>query len=106
MAQLAWYSLMISEDKIRELDKNLSYLDYHASFLNHEGVMKAKEFRNSQKEESIKETDEFLDLAKKNEFKNNPLIEAIKKIRELNTNPKEENLFNSINLNKLIREDI
>ena len=68
--------------------------------------MKAKEFRNSQKEESIKETDEFLDIAKKNEFKNNPLIEAIKKIRELNANPKEDNIFNSINLNKLIREDI
>ena len=51
MAQLAWYSLMISEDKIRELDKNIAYLDYHASFLNYEGVMKAKEFRNSQQSE-------------------------------------------------------
>ena len=106
MAQLAWYSLMISEDKIRELDKNLSYLDYHASFMNHEGVMKAKEFRNSQKEDSIKESEEFLDMSKKNEFKNNPLIEAIKKIRESKTNTKEDNIFNSINLNKLIREDI
>ena len=74
--------------------------------LNHEGVMKAKEFRNSQKEESIKESEEFLDLAKKNEFKNNQLIEAIKKIRESKSNSKEDNVFSSINLNKLIREDI
>lgn len=106
MAQLAWYSLMISEDKIREMDKTLTYLDYHASFLNYEGVMKAKEFRNSQKEESVKEAEEFLDLAKKNEFKNNPLIDAIKKLREVSSKAKEENVFNSINLNKLIREDI
>lgn len=106
MAQLAWYSLMISEDKIREMDKTLTYLDYHASFLNYEGVMKAKEFRNSQKEESVKEAEEFLDLAKKNEFKNNPLIDAIKKLREVSSKTKEENVFNSINLNKLIREDI
>ena len=73
---------MISDDKEREFDKTLSYLEYHASFTNHEGVKKAKEFRKEQKEDTVKEAEEFILSSEK------------------------ENAFNSINLNKLIKEDI
>jgi hypothetical protein len=106
-AQLLWYSLMMAEDKEKDFDKNLSYLEYHASFTNYEGVKKAKEFRQEQKEDSIKEAEQFINSVKTNEFKNNPLIDAIKKLRESSAqNSNKESVFNSINLNKLIKDDI
>lgn len=98
---------MIALEKEKELEKNLSYLDYHASFMNAEGVKKAKEFRESNKEGSIKEAEEFIESVKTNEFKNNPLIDAIKRIRESGQTKDEfDSALKSINLNKLIREDI
>lgn len=105
--QMSWYALMIAQDKEKEMDRIISYLDYHASFTNYEGVKKAKEFRESQKEVVVKEAEEFIEEAKKNEFKNNPLIEAIKRIRESGKQQDEsESALKSINLNKLIREEI
>jgi len=99
--------MMILQDKEREIDKIISYLDYHASFTNYEGVKMAKEFRESQKEEVVKEAGEFIEEAKRNDFKNNPLIEAIKKIRESSRITEDsDSALKSINLNKLIREDI
>jgi hypothetical protein len=104
---MSWYALMILQDKERDLEKTLSYLDYHAAFTNYEGVMKAKQLRDSKKEDAVKETEEFLESAKNNEFKNNPLIDAIKKLREANTTISEnDSALRSINLNKLIKEDI
>lgn len=98
---------MIMQDKERDLERTLSYLDYHASFTNYEGVMKAKEFRKNQTDEAKEETEKFLESAKNNEFKNNPLIDAIKKLRDANVNTvKDDSALRSINLNKLIKEDI
>ena len=106
-AQMAWYSLMIAQEKEREVERTISFLDYHASFSNYEGVKRAKEARESQKEDAIKEAEEFIEEAKNNNFKNNPLIEAIKKIRESNkAAEKPDSPLKSINLNKLIREEI
>ena len=106
-AQMAWYSLMIAQEKEKEVERTISYLDYHASFSNYEGVKKAKEFRESQKEDVVKEAEDFIEEAKNNNFKNNPLIDAIRKIRESNTvEEKTESALKSINLNKLIREEI
>jgi len=104
---MSWYAMMILQDKEREIDKIISYLDYHASFTNYEGVKMAKEFRESQKEEVVKEAGEFIEEAKRNDFKNNPLIDAIKKIRESSRITEDsDSALKSINLNKLIREDI
>ena len=104
---MSWYALMILQDKERDLERTLSYLDYHAAFSNYEGVMKAKQLREGQKEESIKETEEFIESSKRNEFKNNPLIDAIKKLREANSNMiEDDSALRSINLNNLIKEDI
>ena len=98
---------MLLEDKEVEFEKALSYLEYHASFTNYEGVTKAKEFRKNKSEESVQNDEEFINSVKNNDFKNNPLIDAIKKLRESTTKEyKDENIFNSINLNKLIKEDI
>lgn len=98
---------MIANEKEREFEKILSFLEYHAAFTNGEGVAKAREYRESQKEGSIKETEAFIASAKENDFKNNPLIDAIKKIREAgNKAQMDDSIFNSINLNKLIKEDI
>jgi hypothetical protein len=104
---MSWYALMILQDKERDLEKSLSYIDYHAAFSNYEGVMKAKQMRESQKEDSIKEAEEFIESARNNEFKNNPLIDAIKRLREANSNiSSDDSALRSINLNKLIKEDI
>lgn len=104
--QKAWYSMMIANDRTREFEQTLGYIDYHAAFTNHEGVKKQREWRESQKEGSIKEAEDFMESAKSNEFKNNPLIEAIKKIREAESLAKQnENVFSSMNLNKLISGD-
>ena len=98
---------MLLEDRERETERIISYLDYHASFTNYEGVKKAKEYRESQKEEVEKEAENFIEEAKKNDFKNNPLIEAIKKIREANKTVEEmESPLKSINLNNLIKDNI
>lgn len=98
---------MIAEDKERELERSLSFLEYHASFTNYEGVKKAKEFRKDKSNDKEKEDEEFLNSVKTNEFKNNPLIEAIKRLRESSESELEkESAFSSINLNKLIKEDI
>lgn len=98
---------MILEDRERETERTISYLDYHAAFTNYEGVKKAKEHRESQKEEIVKEAETFIEEAKKNDFKNNPLIEAIKKIREANKAVEEiESPLKSINLNNLIKDKI
>jgi len=105
--QKAWYSIMIAQDNEKEFERTLSLLEYHAAFTNSDGVKKQKEWRESQKESSIKEGEEFLDSAKSNDFKNNPLIEAVKKIREAEAAAKKnENVFSSMNLNKLISGDI
>jgi hypothetical protein len=102
-----WYSMMISHDKEQEQDRVLSYLDYHASFINSEGVRRVKQTREDKKEENIKEANQFIDSVKNNEFKNNPLIDAIKKLRDSSSeDSNKESLFNSINLNKLIKEEI
>lgn len=104
---MSWYAVMIASEKEKELERNLSYLDYHASFMNAEGVKRAKEFRESNKEGSIKEAEEFIETARTNDFKNNPLIDAIKKVREANQIKEDSgSALKSINLNKLIREDI
>lgn len=104
---MSWYAMMIVQDKEKEMDRNISYLDYHASFTNYEGVKKAKEHRESQKEEVVKEAEDFIEEVRKNEFKNNPLIDAIKKYRELTKeSDNSESALSSINLNKLIRDDI
>lgn len=102
-----WYSMMISKDKEQEQDRVLNYLDYHASFINSEGVKKVKKVREDNNEDSIKEENQFIDSVKNNEFKNNPLIDAIKKLKESSSDFKnKDGLFNSINLNRLIKEDI
>lgn len=105
--QKAWYSIMIAQDNEKEFERTLSLLEYHAAFTNSDGVKKQKEWRENQKESVIKEGEEFLDSAKSNDFKNNPLIEAVKKIREAEALAKKnENIFSSMNLNKLISGDI
>jgi len=105
--QMSWYAMMIVQDKEREAERTISYLDYHASFSNYEGVKKAKEYRESQREDSIKEAETFIEEAKRNEFKYNPLIEAIKKIRESSSKADDsETALKSINLNKLIKDEI
>lgn len=105
--QKAWYSLMIAADHEREMEHMLSYLEYLAAFTNSEGVKKQKEWRESQKEGAVKEAEDFIESSKSNEFKNNPLFDAIKKIRDAEAQAKQsENIFNSINLNKLISGDI
>ena len=105
-AQYAWYALMIMQDKEKEFERTLSLVDYHASFWNSEGVKKVKEYRESQTEEAIKEADDFVKNLNKDDIKNNPIIDALKKIRQDKNNNKEEGIFSSINLNKLIKEGI
>lgn len=105
-AQYAWYALMIAEDKKKGFEETLSMVDYHASFWNSEAVKKAKEYRESQTEEAAREAEEFLENVKQKEYKNNPLIEALKKIRKAPVEKEDQSLFSSINLNKLIKEGI
>ena len=97
---------MIMEDRIKSFDRTLNLVDYHASFWNPEGVKKAKEHRESQTEEAKKEAEDFINNLNKNDLKNNPLINALKKIRENKNEDKDDGIFSSINLNKLIKEGI
>lgn len=96
---------MIVQDHEREFDQFLAYLEYHASFTNAEGVEQVKKKRKERENDSSEDAEKFIEEAKTNDFKNNPLIEAIKKLRQAaNPSSVKETPANSINLNSLLKE--
>jgi len=83
MPQWYFYAEMIYQDRKTELDRNIAITEYLASFWNPEAVKKAKEMRDDAGMHSFKSDNEFEEHVVSGDYKNNPLLDAIKKIRDL-----------------------
>jgi hypothetical protein len=91
IAQWRWYAHMIANDEEIEFKKNLDLVEYLASFWNSEAVKKIKEDRHLRENPHI--DDELQGLINSGDYKENPLIKAIQKIRQ-NANLGDNNMDN------------
>jgi len=106
--QWAWLCANIAKDKADELEEKITISDYIASYWNPESVKKVQEARK-QKELDSKITDEeFIDIIANQDYKNNPLVDAIRRIKDSSQSDSEQNSLplHSINLNRMIKEGI
>lgn len=74
---------MIYQDRKKELDNNIALADYLASFWNPEAVNKVKDSRERAGLHNFKGDREFEEHILSGEYKENPLLKAIKKIRKM-----------------------
>lgn len=74
---------MIYQDNKRDMDNQVALAEYLASFWNPEGVKKAQEIRNSRSKHNFKSDKDFEEEIVSGKYKQNPLLEAIIKAREL-----------------------
>ena len=82
---------MLSKDKVREYDVMTTMADYLASFWNPEGVKKVQEIRNSQSSHTFQDDKKFEESMITREYKNNPLLDAVIKMRKLERGEAEGN---------------
>ena len=74
---------MIYKDKKLELENQTSALDYLASFWNPEAVKKVQEIRAQKAAHRFKSDSEFEEHVLSGEYKQHDLLEAVIKMREL-----------------------
>lgn len=86
MSQWSLYSFLIFNDKKIEMDNNIALIEYLASFWNAEAVRKVQESRRSSPEHNFKNNEEFEEFIKAGEYKNNPLVDAIVKLKNMENN--------------------
>ena len=78
--QWCWYAQMIAADEVEEFNAQLQLSEYLASFWNSDGVKKVREMRERKENPNIDE--EFNKVVSSGDYKTNPLIQALQKIRE------------------------
>jgi len=74
---------MVYQDKKKEIEEQTAFADYLASFWNPEAVKKVQEVRKSASQHRFKGDTEFEENVVSGEYKDNPLIDAILKLREI-----------------------
>lgn len=74
---------MIGRDKTESNDFNIALADYLASFWNAEAVKKVQESRNSKGKHRFKSDAEFEKEMVERTYKENPLLDAVIKLRKL-----------------------
>ena len=74
---------MIYQDRKTMLEHETAITEYLASFWNPEAVKKIQEMRSSSHKHKFKNDQEFEEHILSGEYKENNLLEAIKKIKEL-----------------------
>lgn len=79
-SQWRWYAQMFFQEEEDEYKKELNLFEYHASFWNAEGVKRIREIRERKENPHIDK--EFEEVVKKGDFKENPLIKALQKMRQ------------------------
>jgi hypothetical protein len=77
---------MIAQEAGNDFDSYVRLAEYLASFWNFEAVKKIQEGRRSREKHAFLADDEFEKSIKDGDFKNNPWIERIRKMREANAN--------------------
>lgn len=81
-SQWAWYAQMVSNDEKEQFDRELAFVEYGASFWNSEGVQQVRRAREQRDMHAFPDDAEFERRIKEEEFKNNPLIKAIQKLKQ------------------------
>jgi hypothetical protein len=74
---------MIYQDHKNQLDNQRILVEYLASFWNPEAVKKIQESRNNSSKHKFKENAEFEEHILSGEYKNNPLLDVVKKLKEM-----------------------
>jgi hypothetical protein len=82
IAQWSWYSEMILKEKKSEFERQIDLMEYLASFWNHEAVKKVREVRAQRENHAFKDDEEFEESILNESYKNDPLVQALKKIKE------------------------
>jgi len=83
MAQWHFYSEMIYQDRKSELDHEIAITEYLASFWNPEAVRQAKKMKNSAEQHNFKNDEEFEEHIISGDYKDNPMLDAVRKIRSI-----------------------
>jgi Zn-dependent oligopeptidase len=77
---------MVAKEERRDYEMFLQFTEYAASFWNYEAVKKIRENRERRKQHAFLSDQEFEKSVKEKEFKNNPWVDRILKMRENNAN--------------------
>lgn len=77
---------MIYNDEKEEFEKELRMTEYLASFWNPEAVKKIQENRDSRNQHNFLSDEDFEQSVLNEEFKSNPWIKRLQKIKELDAN--------------------
>ena len=81
MIQLQWYAEQIFIDEKEEFESKRDFIEYLASFSNSKAVQEIKRSRESAKNHKFADNEEFERQITSGDYKNNPYIKAITKIR-------------------------
>lgn len=79
---------MIYQDQKREHDRELAMTEYMAAFWNPEAVKKIQQTRTEAAKHKFKSDTEFEESIISGDYKNNPILEAVKQLGLLNDNKK------------------
>lgn len=82
MIQLKWYAQQIYLDEKESFEEKRDFVEYMASFWNPEGVESIKQARSSMDSHAFADDKSFEEQVVNRDFKNNPYVKAIQKIRE------------------------
>lgn len=83
---------MIYQDRKLSMENQTAITEYLASFWNPEAVRKIQETRASAQQHKFKNDQEFEEHILSGEYKENTLLDAIKKIKELEKTGNKKNL--------------
>jgi hypothetical protein len=79
-AQWRWYAHMIAAEEEETFKGQLDLVEYLASFTNADGVRKVRDYRERKENPHLDE--ELKDAVESGDYKENPLLKALQKIRE------------------------
>lgn len=111
-AQHYWYFQMIRKDNEKDLEDKMFIAEYSASFIEPKAVKQIWDARKQEDKHNFMDDEKFNKALEEKTFKDNDLIDAIRKLRQ-NSNPENSetlskeggrDLSSSINLNKLLRD--
>jgi hypothetical protein len=89
-AQWIWYSEMFQQD-IKETSRyEIEMVEYMASFWNSEAVQKIKKARADKEVHNFASDKEFEEQIKSESYKNNPYLDAVKRINQARTTANKE----------------
>jgi len=75
---MRWYAEMVSKDKKDQFELARNLVEYQISFDHGEAIRKIKQSREAAEDHTFMDDDKFEEFIKNDNFKNNPVLNAIK----------------------------